>query len=694
MKYTYELSKLQERGATSLSLTYNTDQPDTAELSFKPEAYASFPWSYGDRIELFESGRKVFSGILAESPAYAAMAAQGEDFSIQLRSDIFILQNTAYARLNARGEAIYDNTAGEFVSVGAFARSVYNWASGWEGSLLQSSFVCELDGRIPVPQGHGTTSCGMLLQEAQQWTPDAVCIQRYAAEGDVLSMTTSAALEPLILSDTAPVQSISLQARPDLVPPVCALVGGAHMVLPEGGDIRELGSFIYPVPVNEKESGPGGRAGSSPASSKMVVRGVPVPDRYQFKRGVEEYQTSAIQTGSNTHKFLSHFYPQYTKFLQDCSAGACVISIVPPEDLAEDGQESNDDEDAQPTPANYQDNAEAWIISSPYVLTEGSFSASSNSKKNLKGLRWCKAKLTLSISLKKEDVKDTDAVEVMELFPGRRKNAEDKTVFYATLTVEGVLINRRRRVYDPATNRPCSSDPEYSEEEDEAEVPTAAEYRAALQNYFNSSRTVYTNGSITVLHTGELCPEALTGRAITVQGRRAEWETMNAVVRSVTWDYARRKLNLSVGSRATLGYGEQVERLMLNRLVGLNKARRLAIPADVADASNVAEAEADMTVAPSVSATVGSVASGRWHKPWTLYPKVESVNEDGSFEVVWWLAGGTLNRGKLYWNVPDTDKQIVAGEPGPNGWTHDGGEVRIKFYRDARGAITYDIYQK
>lgn len=690
MKHRHNIEDLRLMEAAGVNIVYHADGADTAEITLMPEAYASLAWQVGDRVELYYGGQKVFSGVLPNGEQRAVNGGNAEVVSVSLMSDFYVLDGTVYAKQNAAGEVVFPSVREGFSELQVFAANVFNWASGWEGSKIESALVCDVSGRIPTPQSNGTNSCAQLLQDALQWTPGAVIVQRYGAEGDELRLTTPEAFEPLGLSKADLVTSVSLQRREDLRPPVCALVGGAHVVLPPGGDVRELGAFVYAVPLRDKKGG-GGPAGAAPASAKMIVRGVPIPDRYQFERGVEEFKTSAVVANSDTDKFLKQFFPEYAKWVGRLKAGACVVSVVPATALHE-GAEDTEDEDAQAIPANYQDSAEAWLVSAPYVLVEGSFNASSNAKKNVKGLRWCKASMTLSVVVREDELKAVEMPTVLELFPGRHRNDEGELVYYANLTLDAVLINRRRKIYDPATNKLLRGDGEWSSEEEDDEGADAGDYVAAMTAYYHASRDVYTEGSIGMLDVGRYAPHELTGRMVTLSGFRDEWASMKAVVRGVMWDCVRKRIELQVGPRSVLGFGEQLERRLMAKMTGVNTARSLAVPYDPLDEGAASEEEAALSVSPSISAGLGAHTKGRWRDPWTLYPVVTGLAEDGTPEVEWWLAGGTLNRGKYSWNVADTNKQIVETLPGEKGWSPDAGKVRVRFYRKD-GVLLFDIFQ-
>jgi hypothetical protein len=195
---------------------------------------------------------------------------------------------------------------------------------------------------------------------------------------------------------------------------------------------------------------------------------------------------------------------------------------------------------------------------------------------------------------------------------------------------------------------------------------------------------------VNLLHDGSLRPEELTGRPLTILGKRPEWETMNAVVRSVTWDYQQRKLSLSVGSRAVLDFDEYLGRRMLAKQSRREATQRMVVPFDVSDPDSKKKRESNMSVSPGVSATVSAAANGRPRKPFTLYDV--TTGEGADAQSVVWLAGGTLYKNGKVYNVPDTEKQIAKGKPGESGWTW-GFKVKLKWEADEAGVLQYTLYQ-
>ena len=688
---TIELSRLQELSATSLQLTYNTDAADTLSLTLRPENYAELPLQALDRLTVTDGERIVFSGVVPMGANCAAEAAQGETVDIELQSDYYVLDHTVYAKLNSKGEAVFSRLPSNKKTLPL--SELCSIVDSWLGTYLPSRLRCFSSAIIPTPASNGTAPCSSLLGDGMRWAPDAVVVQRYG-EQNTLTVAKPAQLgEPLVLSpSTHPLQSVSLTARHDLVVPVCALVGGVHKTWPDGADIRELGAFVYAVPVEPQnpDEAPSNGAGSSPASQKMVIKGLAIPERRIFESGPAEYNTTPIIGDSNVAKFIRAFFPEYSPFIPYMEAGACLVEAVSKDDLEAELEESNPDEDAK-VPANYEDDVNSWAVgdSGVYVLTQGSFAASSQSRKNLRGLRWCKATLSIVLCVKARpsDVPPDMFATAEELFPGRRK--KDKVKYaYVRKTLTCNLINRRYRVYDPARNAPCSSDPEYSPEQDrpeEEDTPTAADYKAAMSQYFHAASKLQHEGSVSMLYDGSLNPAELTGRWLRVEGMRDAWATMQAVIRSVSWDYGQKKLSLSVGPRSVMGFSEYLERRVIARNRGRDKAQQEALAFDPRDEEAQAEEENEMSVSPSISAGTDSTSTGRWVKPFTLFTNPETKKLT--------LKGGTFTRKGQSYTVEDTETQIYHGSPNDKPWV-EGSKVKLKMLKHkTTGYRTFNIYQ-
>lgn len=686
-EHNFTLDQLRSMAAATLDIHYSCDAPDTLTVDLKPEAYASIDISPGDRLTIRHEGRVIFSGIIPAGLSYSASAGANETVTLTAQSDLYLLEQTAYTRLASDGQALYPAIAqnAQIAGLEAFAHGIFNHAANWSDSKIKTSLQCDIADRIPVPMGNGSTPCAQLLRDALKWTPSAILCQRYDDNGGTLHITTPARMGKISLAKTAPLTSLQLTERPDLCPPVCALVGGAHAIYPASGDVREPGAFIYAVPVQADADG-NQRAGSSPASQKSVIKGVPIPERRAYRAHAAEYQLSPLTANSDALKFFKTCFPNYSPFLQYAQYGSAFIFVTQKADLVKD--ETSADSETQQPPSNYSEEPENWGSGQQdgvYVMTDGSFTASANSRKNLRGLKWCKAKITTILAIPRAGIPSELHPLANDLFPGMLREDGEKFAF-AQLTLDCVLINRKKRVFDPATNQPCSTDAEYNAESDDS--LTLADYRLAMEAYYNATRDVQTEGNIAMLDDGTIQPDKLTGCTLTVQGKRPQWETMQAVIRGVSWNVARGVLSISVGTRAQIGFDEYLERRRLNRNNARDAAQHIATPFDVADTEQQTEQENALTVSPSISPGLVPAARGKFRRPGTLY-----AVKDENDKTTYWLAGGTIRKGGKRFVVEDTPEQITAGEKNGQSWTY-GKPVKVQVVYDAqRNPTTFNITQ-
>lgn len=707
--HTFDIDQLQKLCAQSIALSYNLNAADTLELSLRPEAYAELNHEgqaihAGDRIVIFDKSRKVFSGYIHNEPSFSIQGGDGENVSVSAASDWALLEKTVYAKQLPSGQFIYPGWKSKkaFMQIKELSQNVLDWATGWPGTPIETKKITGITTLVPVPDGNGITNCADLISSALAWSPNLYFKQVYnkTAGQDSLEISRWEYEDNLVLDEEALITSINLTERKDIIPPVCALIGGEHYILPGGGDIRQPGAFVYVVPSNENEGAP---AGSSEASQKMEIRGVALPERSFRERTKEEYEEVDIPAESKTYRFLRRFFPQYSDFLPYCKTGALVASIVTEQDMKEEAEPELDEGEEYKAPANYSETPENWAPTGEYtsplgsgvfVMTDGSFTASSDPRKNLKGLRWCKAKLEMQMYIRLRDVREMDMrhrVLAGELFPGklRGKNKDEKweNRLYARLSLDCVLINRSKRVYDPATNQPFRSDPEW----EEAAEPTNSDYKLALDRYYASAQQVQLEGEVSfLLKDGgrfDYHPSTILGWSVSLPGKRDEWDMGIGVIRSVNWAYGEKTVTLSVGPRDILGFEEELQRILLERFDRQRSLQCLVLPFDPLDEDAQNEREQELTVSPNISASVSAASSGKPRKPWTLYEV-----EDNEGKTVVYLAGGNLYRAGQHWNVPDSAEHLYHETPNGEEWDIDGKNPKIR-WELIDGAFTWSIYQ-
>ena len=695
--FQYNIEALEALGTTAASLQFRTDAADELTLSIIPTAYGeSFPWQPLDRVELFAvvGGVRccVFSGVVPVRGGVTLSGGAAPAMQLRACSDYYLLGQTVYAKVDATtGTAMAERDA-ELVPVGDFARKIYRWASGWGGSAMVSRLMVEDGlGTAPAPVSSGTTSCAAMLEQALQWQPDALFCQRYdATAGHRLELCRPSADTRLTLHREEGLTELSVTPRTDLVPPVCALVGAVHGTWPTGADVREPGAFVYAVPraADAATDAMGAGGGGSTKGQKMVVRGYRLPADFRLSQRDEAASWSCVKPTAEQNRFLKRFFPQLAPLLGKLLVSEGYVLPLAEADAFDTPEPAADGEEPEAqVPANYDTDLQGWQATGVFIHTSGEFPAAAESRKNVSGLKWCKAQLVLDVALKEDAMEDMSAAEkeqVEKLLPGTRAvTAEGESLRrWATLRLSCNLINRSCKRYSTADNKLLASDPDFTAVQENAEESArVAAYRAAMAEYYRATRTVWCEGSVGLHFDGSRNPAEMTGRLLHVQGLAPQWAQMNAVIRSVNWDLMGGALSVEFGTREVLGFSERLERRNMARTATTTPQRRETMGADALDAAADAEEEASMTVAADVATEVSAGVNGTRRKPFCLYC------EGGKF----YYTGGIFTALGQSFEVPHTQFTIKHGVQTQTALT--GQPVKLRVVR-VQGAVTYNLIQK
>ena len=695
--YRYNIEELEQLGATAASVQYRTDAADELTLSVIPSAYgAAFPWQSLDRVELFAvvEGRRrcVFSGVVPMRGGVTLSGGAAPAMQLRAASDYYLLGQTVYAKVDqATGTAMAERDA-ELVQVGGFVRKVFDWATGWSGSAVSSALlVVDGLGTAPAPVSSGATSCAAMLEQALQWQPDALFCQRYDAEnGHRLRLCRPTADTRLTLRREEGLTDVAVTPRTDMVPPVCALVGAVHAVWPTGADVREPGAFVYAVPraADAAADATGAGSGGSPKGQRMEVRGYRLPKDFRLSQRDENASWVCKKPTAEQNKFVLRFFPQLAPLLGKLLVSEGYVLPIAAEDAFDTPEPAGEGEaEESSTPANYSTQLEEWEATGVFIHTSGEFPAAGEARKNVSGLKWCKAQLVLDVALKADALEDMTAAEKAEaerLLPGTRAVSAtgEKLRRWATLRLSCNLINRSRKRYSTADNKLLSSDPDFNaDEENEQETERTATYRAAMAEYYRATRTVWSEGSVGLHFNGSRNPADMTGRLLHVAGLAPAWEQMNAIIRAVSWDLLGGGLSVEFGTREVLGFSERLERRNMARAATQAPQRRETMGADSMDTEADAEQESAMTVAADVATEVSAGVNGTRRKPFSLYC------EGGKH----YYTGGIFTALGHSFEVPHTQYTIKHGEPTSTELT--GQPVKLQVVR-AGGSVTYNLIQQ
>lgn len=678
-----KVADLAARLVNDAEVSYNTDTADELVLNLTVEGYATLlpvqPW---DRVELTAQlagvETLVFSGVVPLSGGITE-GAKGQSTVVRALSDFHVLEQTVYAKIS-NGAAMMPS-APETVSLSAYAAELFAWASGWDGSVIASTLSVEDGlGTVLCPVSSGTTTCAGLLSQAMDWQPGAVLTQRYSPtqvlrlgmvdESDVLTLDAK----------EDKLTDVRMQPRADLVPPVCALVGGAHLVLPEGADVRTPGAYVVAVPA-QPNSWLGGR--------KETVRGLLIPTRSEYTaRFGKQMQPESID--ATTKAFILAFWPEYAGLIDKLDADVCYVSTLPVENLQWPGSELDPDADGAPT--NYDTDLQAWSQLAPNVCvhTAGSFPASATRSKNVSGLKWCRAELNMNVSISasvEAEMTKEERLMVQALLPGIIPKGTSGTSGtgrqgrYAQLTLSCNLINTKQRIFDTSTNELLAGDVDYTAPDESSSVRVQS-YVDAMTAYYNQSRDVWTQGSVTLIHDGVRNPAEMTGRCLQIYGLNEAWASMKALVRSVVWDLSEGTVSLDVGPRGLSEFGELLEIQEAGRRTTRFMQRR-GLGVDTLDTDALLESEANMVVGADISASQSVERGGTWRKPFSIWLDEENTA---------WLEGGRITRGNRVLEIPTTKHHIVDGaEVAGTVWAL-GLPVKAKAYK-MNGELTYSVYQ-
>lgn len=400
------------------------------------------------------------------------------------------------------------------------------------------------------------------------------------------------------------VVSVSSSVTAWEVPPVVALRGRYEFTLPSGASIYQPGAFVYHVPKKEVSAGGGGSVRKQAAAVQQVggewnvVKGYEVPPGWQTVNSGEAVDMRVEVSGAPGlhHEFWARYLPEIRKTNVSCLAfGPAVFEPMPVAEAYPEAEEDNEVGtlagvvkwrppllESKNGPANYEE-FKSGEDKNLYVCYEGQFPASSESRGNVSGLKFCRGTLRQYVWLKSKYTGVLAGTEVTAFFAGSMKvtgdDGKEETVSYTQLTLDGVFINRRRTRYQSGTNGQPEANADAGEEEPEAGDEgsetelSRRDYIQALSDYYYSSRPVGTHGSMQLAEVSAYRHGAGLG-----------------VLKSVRWNPATGALTLTTGAGGPVG----VEAILQRQQVG--KMQALAdLQGDLAEESQPISGETEDT---------------------------------------------------------------------------------------------------
>lgn len=541
----------------------------------------------GSVMAVFSSGTEsVWSNILAAT-RWVPNAASWYDHRT---GTLHLLGGTAAAGSKASGRVVFGaDTRGGVLVVGSSRLSVTEeWAeepARVAAKLLRGStevaatavdgFVLSLVARAPGAAGNE-----LALSFAPGSEGDVATVVPFAGGDDScgLRLATMESLQGAELPGTVVSVSSSLTAWE--VPPVVALRGRYEFTLPAGASIYQPGAFVYHVPKSDVPVGGGGDVErQTPAVQRAggewhIVKGYEVPPGWRsLNDGEAVDMRAAVANGAACHEFWGRYLPEIRKTNVSCLAfGPAVFEPMPVAEAYPEAEEDNEDSalagvtkwrppllESRNGPANYEEFS-TKNVKKLYVCYEGQFPASSKSRGNVSGLKFCKGTLRQFVWLKTGYTGTLPGTDVTAFFAGSMKvtgeDGTEETVSYTQLTLDGVFINRRRTRYQAGTN----GQPEGTENPDPVEPAPGAgsteltkrDYMQVLSDYYYASRSVGTHGSM-----------QLAEVAVYRHGDAL------GVLKSVRWNPATGALSLTTGAGGPVGVEAMLQRQQVGKLQAL-----------------------------------------------------------------------------------------------------------------------------
>lgn len=655
-RYSYTLAEIGRMGGAVGEIEYVSMGADRCSVEFvesmRGDGGTDIPWQEGDAVLLWDEDEDgvevcVFRGWVTEVRVREADWVRR--VSVALQNDVALLdalplETSSYTTRKRV------TTAAEALSKGI----------GDTGGSLCGSYRIDGGGQLLLNEyTSGTESKWGRVLGVARWCPQLMsCYDHTLPEFSFTFSGAGRAKLEGVLSGVEGMRGwkvVSVERRGVAwqVPPVCALRGRYTHTIPEGANVQQPGAFVYHVPhveVAQEEEEVEKAAVREAAGEWQLVKGYEVPAGWMRPDGEAVDMRTAVANGGEWHEF----WKRYFRVLKQTSS-ACVEfgeAVWEPMAVGEAYPEDAEDDETTalagvtkfcpPTletkngPANYEEFGEGKKM---YVLYSGSFPASSVSRANVSGLRFCKGTLRQYVWLKDgvEYSGTAKGAEVEAFFSGGMQlTGEDgksgARVRYGCLTLDAVFINRRRVRYQVATNaQPERPKVDEDEEDDEGGTakptgPTGRDYVRALGDYYDATRDGGGDGTVELAGVWHYRHGVQWGYLLS-----ARWSPMTG------------RLVLTTGRAEPLGMDALLQRQTLGRRQALDDmAEREALrgqpPLPEEDDEEPGEDEEEKEeeypmVAPSETANVRADVTAARQEPFAIY-----LDDAGAR----WLNGGPL----------------------------------------------------
>lgn len=641
--HSVNVNDLESLCCTSALFSYASRAADTATFSFRIDTPdGNSPWQFGDEVSIIDDyGRVIFHGYVTKEPQIS-VSTDGMSVNVTLSNFVALLDATPFIEDQSFRDILSNED--RFISADTILRRVLEAGKVLPGGETADgeTFDIRLYSTVRCPSGSGSQSCWSLINSCLHWLPNAITTYFHDEKRLLFNRAPDYSELTLDLERGAVMvdghdmlsfsgyESADFIPRRDLCPPAVGLSWEGRnksVVFPEGGNLRQPWAFNFQIPemVDSTEM-------QKNAASSVLVLGRKVPEGWKTTANMRE----AVSNSDMWHKFWCGFpemRPLSKTNLNCLQFGSAVFEPVP----IDEAFPKSDLEDSE-QPANYHEFVSSEQNLQLFVMYQGQFPASSEKRDNVRGLEFCKGKLKQYVWLRSDYAGSLSAEDWQTFFAGTHRVDVDgvsKKTRYALLELDAVFINRRRKKFQAGTNRLDATDPDYSSTSGDG-AASDADYISAAEDYFNATRKLYYDGSITLrgisgfqTDSKEFDPGYFMGAGLNIIGARREWENMCTPVVQLDYDLKANTLTISTGSPEILTIDERVQRTLLGRQSAQGAGTSfMYAPRDE-------ESEFPM-ISPTISVSSTVTKSGKPLNPFQLFSEGEAADEK------WYINEGTL----------------------------------------------------
>lgn len=387
----------------------------------------------------------------------------------------------------------------------------------------------------------------------------------------------------------------------NIAPPVVAARGGQSFEIPAGANIYQPGAIVYQVPYDSNNSNP------VEILPWQEVSGSKLPSGWQIVDGTKINMWQTVVNPSQWRKFWQGFSATRLvgKIDLSCVAyGTPIVEILPLTDAYPTNEEEDDDiddgsvnDERNEPPANYVE----FDSSTPYfyVLKTGQFPASSNSRDNVSDLHFCQATIKQFVWINGIYSGSATKKEMSDFFAGTARDNTGKIRRYVCLTIDTILIDRKRVRFRIGTNQLGNNQ----------SVEFKPDYYGVLLDYYTASRAQDAEDVQMTLH-------GVTGYT---PGTTPLESVFSAIgysfsAGSATWNAATNTLRVTNSRREILG----IDDLLSRQQIGWQMRQNNLV--NNQQLNEQAEAESDWPmVSPSINVSTSISTDWRSLAPFQVY---------------------------------------------------------------------------